>query len=93
MAFTTIFIVEHFSSFSIINSKTTLIEQTTPFGTKIINDTGAVPCVFTKIRLESYTDKVPFYFNAVLKDFRFLVIFWIIYFFISYVFRKQNKLF
>ena len=85
LALLSVFIVEHFSSFSIINSKTVLVEQITPFGTKIITDTGTVPCVFTKVELKNYADKVPFYLSSVFKDFKYLVLIWVLYIILYFI--------
>lgn len=91
IAFTTIFIVEHFSKFSNINSKTTSIEQITPFGTKILDNSGIASCVFSNVELKNYWDKFPYYANAVFKDFKFLVLIWVLFIAIYYYVFETKK--
>ncbi|OPB84423.1 hypothetical protein [Elizabethkingia ursingii] len=117
LAFITVFIIEHFSSFSYIpdasnlptytpegkiilgqsyNSSTTkvaVLNQITPFGTKINLPTAGLMCsdlIYAGTDFKDYSNKAELYFKAVFKDFIFLILFWISYVLILLFFKKYQ---
>lgn len=117
LAFTTVFIVEHFSSFSYVadtsnlpnytpdgkiivsqyydttKTKVAVLTQTTPFGTDINIPPKGMMCselVFAGTEFKSYSNKVQLYFNAVFKDFRFLIIIWGVFILVLLFFKKYK---
>lgn len=114
LAFTTVFIVEHFCSFSYeadtsnmniykvqegitmqeYNPSTTrvlVLSQRTPFGTNFyIRPNGMKVSELKGEKFNSYFNKIQLYFNAVFKDFKYLLMIWGGFILILLFFRKYK---
>ncbi|WP_407517992.1 hypothetical protein [Elizabethkingia anophelis] len=117
LAFSTVFIVEHFSSFFYIpdtsnlsaytpegkiilrqsynpsTTKVAVLNQITPFGTKISLPTDGMMCsdlIYAGTEFKDYSNKAELYFKAVFKDIVYLILFWIVYVVILLFFKKYH---
>lgn len=117
LAFITVFIIEHFSSFSYIpdtsnlptytpegkiiisqsynpsTTKVAVLNQITPFGTKISLPTTGLMCsdlIYAGTDFKDYSNKAGLYFKAVFKDFIYLILFWMSYVLILLFFKKYQ---
>ncbi|OPB88523.1 hypothetical protein [Elizabethkingia ursingii] len=117
LAFITVFIIEHFSSFSYIpdtsnlptytpegkiilsqsynqsTTKVAVLNQITPFGTKISLPTAGLMCsdlIYAGTDFKDYSNKAELYFKAVFKDFIYLILFWMSYVLILLFFKKYQ---
>lgn len=116
LAFLTVFIIEHFSTFSYTpnlntpnidndgkiilsgtydptTTKVATLYQTTPFGTKIDLPTNGMMCSELMIEgsdFKSYSNKGVLFAKSVLNDYKYFLLFWLVYALIIMFFKKYR---
>ncbi|WP_071254678.1 hypothetical protein [Chryseobacterium sp. ERMR1:04] len=116
LAFVTVFVVEHYSTFSYIPNLNTpsvdnegklilsgtydptttsvaTLHQTTPFGTKINLPTNGMMCselILEGSDFKSYSNKGVLYAKSVFNDYKYLLLFWLIYTLIVLFFKRYR---
>lgn len=80
-------------SYNPSTTKVAVLDQATPFGTKISLSTAGLMCsdlIYAGTDFKDYSNKAELYFKAVFKDFMYLILFWISYVLILLFFKKYQ---